>query len=120
MITKSSAIVLMIFTTFFTSLGQLLWKSGLGFESLFNLHFFLGFFSYGIGTILMLLAFKRGELTILYPIIATSYVWVSLLAPVFFQTDSMNLLKWIGVLVILVSVSFLGKSVQSSKGVHHV
>ena len=104
----------MIFCTIFTSLGQLLWKFGVNkinldnFITLFNLPFVFGFVSYGIGAVLLLLAFKKGEMSVLYPIIATSYVWVSILSPWLFPTDSMNFIKWIGVIIILISVSLLG------------
>ena len=49
---------------------------------------------------------KKGELSVLYPIVATSYVWVSILAPFFFPTESMNSWKWMGVLLILFSICF--------------
>ena len=104
----------MVICTVFVSAGQLLWKSGtaqLDFASpvsFLNLPFLLGFASYGVGAGLMLLAFRDGELSILYPIIASSYVWVSIASPLLFPSDSMNLLKWGGVILILVSVSLLG------------
>ena len=106
----------MLICTLFTSLGQILWKLGLkdfdfSWSGIFlNLPFLLGFVSYGLGMILMLLAFARGELSILYPIASTSYVWVSLVSPLLFPTDSMNLWKWSGIIIILISVSLLGYS----------
>lgn len=112
--TTPLAIFLIIFCTLFTSTGQILWKLGLGkgnfhnFISLLNLPFILGFVSYGMGLLLMMLAFKRGEVSVLFPIIATSFVWVSLASPHFFPSDSMNIWKWSGVMVIVASVSVLG------------
>lgn len=108
-------IILMIMCTIFTSLGQILWKFGVAkidfayFLTFFNLPFLLGFVSYGVGAGLMILAFRYGELSILYPIIATSYVWISLISPVLFPSDSMNLWKWVGIILILVSISVLGR-----------
>src|SRR3989344_5089172 len=107
------AILFIILTTVFTSIGQILWKFGVGKIILaepttaFNFPFLLGFLSYGAGLIFMILALQRGELTVVYPIIATSYVWVSLLSPLFFP-DSMNGWKWMGIGFILLSVSLLG------------
>jgi len=117
------AIFLVILCTLFTSSGQIFWKLGLGkinfnnVVSVINLPFVLGFVAYGIGLMLMLMAFKKGELSVLYPIIATSYVWVSLFSPIIFPTDFMNFWKWVGVVVILVSVSILGFSGTSKKKV---
>ena len=108
--------MLMIACTIFTSAGQLLWKAGslrINFSdplSFLNLPFIGGCLLYLIGSLLMILALQRGELSVLYPIIATSYVWVSILAPFFFPNEFMNVWKWLGVLLILVSVALLGWS----------
>src|SRR3989344_4863380 len=108
--------LLMIACTIFTSTGQLLWKAGalkISFSSpltFFNLPFIAGCVLYVVGSLLLILALKRGELSVLYPIIATSYVWVSILAPFFFPTEVMNAWKWAGVLLILFSISLLGWS----------
>lgn len=118
---KPQALALMVFSTIFTSLGQILWKFGLikatNSSLIFNVPFVAGFISYGIGALFILLALRKGELSILYPIIATSYVWVSLISPWLFSDDSMNFLKWVGVLLILVSVSVLG--IGSTQNGHH-
>ncbi|HLC89120.1 MAG TPA: hypothetical protein VJG49_03720 [Candidatus Nanoarchaeia archaeon] len=119
--TQKKAIWLMLGCTVFTSLGQLLWKLGLANVNfrlpltLLNLPFLLGFVAYGLGFGMMLLAFKKGELGVLYPIIATSYVWVSLSSPIIFPNDFMNGWKWLGVLVIIISVSLLGYSSSKRK-----
>ncbi len=112
--TQKRAMALMVVCTIFTSLGQILWKMGVNqitFSNIityFNLPFLLGFVSYGLGAVLMIIAFRRGELSVLYPIVATSYVWVSLISPRLFPTDFMNAWKWSGVIIILISVSILG------------
>jgi len=119
------AVIITIFCTLFTSLGQLLWKDGIAridFQyplTLLNLTFILGFLVYITGGLLMLLAFKKGDLSLVYPIIATGYVWVSLLSPLLFQEDSMNPLKWTGIVLILVSVSVLGWGSSKHAEVQH-
>lgn len=119
MIEKSSlrtGFLLMIACTIFTSAGQLLWKAGalkISFSnplSFFNIPFIAGCLLYVIGSLLLILALQRGDLSVLYPVIATSYVWVSIFAPLFFPTEIMNIWKWLGVLLILFSVSLLGWS----------
>ena len=112
--TQKRAMTLMVLCTIFTSLGQILWKMGVNridfsqIMTYFNIPFILGFVSYGLGAVLMIIAFRRGELSVLYPIVATSYVWVSVLSPRLFPEDFMNAWKWAGVIVILISVSILG------------
>ena len=113
------AILIVIFCTFFTSLGQLFWKAGVRHidlsrvVTLFNAPFLAGMVAYGVGTVLMLIAFRYGELSILSPIFATSYVWVSLFSPLFYPTDSMNVWKWAGVLTILLAVALLSGGTSS-------
>ena len=120
--TSLRAIFLIVFCTLFTSLGQLLWKAGINqmqpgiLHSIINFPFVGGSISYALGAILMILAFREGELSVLYPIIATSYVWVSLFSPLWFSSDFMNSWKWAGVLVILFSVSLLGIGDTMRKG----
>ncbi len=108
--------LLMIACTIFTSSGQLLWKAGalkisfLNPLTFFNLPFIVGCVLYVIGSLLLIMALRKGELSMLYPFIATSYVWVSILAPFFFPAETTNPWKWAGVLLILFSVCLLGWS----------
>jgi drug/metabolite transporter (DMT)-like permease len=123
---EGKAVILIILCTAFTSAAQLLWKSGIGsidftvWVTVLNLPFILGFVSYGFGAILMLSAFRWGELSLLYPILATSYVWVSLISPVLFPDDGMNIWKWLGVLMIISAVSLLGYGSAKSEGMPEV
>ena len=51
---------------------------------------------------------KHGELSVLYPIYAMNFIWVSIMSPYFFETDSMNEVKWVGVLAIVAGVALIG------------
>ena len=62
---------------------------------------------YAIGTILFIPALKGGDLSILYPFVSLTYVWVSLLS-VKFLGEKMNALKWFGITLIILGVSFIG------------
>ncbi len=112
----STGFLLMVACTIFTSSGQLFWKAGavkINFYqplTFFNAPFIAGCLLYVVGSFLMILALKKGELSILYPVIATSYVWVSILAPLFFPNESMNGWKWAGISIILFSICLLGWS----------
>ncbi len=108
--TKTWAIVLMFFCTFITASAQISWKLGvvnLKPGIIFNLGILVGFVLYGIGAVILLIALKYGELSVIYPIIALSFIWVNLLSPRFFPTDSMNILKWVGIVFIIGGVTFV-------------
>lgn len=67
----------------------------------------LGLIIYLSSAVLFIFALKGGELTILYPMVATVYVWVSLLS-VWILKEKMNLYKWLGIVAILIGVSLVG------------
>lgn len=73
-----------------------------------NLPLFFGYSLLALNTVLIVLALRHGHLSVLYPIIALSYVWVTLLSPRFFPADHLNALKIGGVALIMAGVSLIG------------
>ena len=92
--TKTWAIFLIAFTTILTSIGQVFFKFGankLEFNFLAiiqNYTLFIGLIIYIIAAVLVVISLKYGELSILYPIISLSYIWVSLLSIFFIVAKS--------------------------------
>jgi|TARA_B100001971_G_scaffold206039_1_gene224296 undecaprenyl phosphate-alpha-L-ara4N flippase subunit ArnE len=113
MATKFWAIGIVFFTTLLTSTAQIFWKSGI--EKLeFNLlsiitnaNILIGILLYIIGGILLIISLRGGEVSVLYPIIATSYVWVSILS-IYFLNEFMSLYKWLGVFTIIAGIVMIG------------
>ena len=68
---------------------------------------FLGYCLYGIFAVLMVYALRHGELSILYPVIALTFVWVSILSTMVFH-EAMNPMKIGGIAVIVAGVAVLG------------
>jgi drug/metabolite transporter (DMT)-like permease len=66
-----------------------------------------GYVCLAANTALLVLALRHGELSVLYPIIALTYVWVTILSPMFFG-DIVNAYKIVGVALIVLGVSFIG------------
>jgi drug/metabolite transporter (DMT)-like permease len=62
---------------------------------------------YGIGAAMMILALRHGELSVLYPLISLSYVWVAILSVVVFG-EVMNPYKIAGICVIMAGVGVMG------------
>ena len=120
MATKTFAIVMMLFCTILVSSAQVFYKKGsalleFNFISIItNYYILIGLVLYGLGFLIMIYAFKHGEVTVLYPIITLSYVWVSLMS-VYFFSEIMNVYKWLGVLVIIVGIIFIGIGGKNSK-----
>ena len=62
---------------------------------------------YIVGGILIIVALRGGEVSVLYPIIATSYIWVSFLS-IYFLGEVMNAYKWLGVISIIAGIALIG------------
>jgi drug/metabolite transporter (DMT)-like permease len=67
-----------------------------------------GLVLYGLSTVLLVLALKDGELSLLYPVIALTYVWVTALSLLLLH-DKPNPYKLIGIAIIVIGVSVLGR-----------
>jgi multidrug transporter EmrE-like cation transporter len=73
-----------------------------------NLPLIGGYALYGVNTLLLVLALREGELSMLYPIIALTYVWVTLLSYALLP-EKPNLYKNVGIATIVVGVAVLGR-----------
>ena len=69
---------------------------------------FSGYCLYGVSTVLLILALREGELSMLYPVIALTYVWVALLSFVIFH-EALEPLKLFGIALIVGGVAVLGR-----------
>ena len=58
---------------------------------------------------LLILALQEGELSLLYPVYALSYVWVNLLSMYFFG-EMLNIWKTLGIVLVIGGVALLGRT----------
>ena len=107
--TSKISIILVALSTLLLSFGQLLFKLGLNTfpEVLINFTLLAGFVLYGLALIILLYSLKKGELSILYPIFALSYVWVLILSG-FLLNEVITGFKILGVGFIFLGVSIIG------------
>jgi multidrug transporter EmrE-like cation transporter len=73
-----------------------------------NVKLFIGYCLYGVMTFLMALALKGRELSRLYPIIALTYVWVTVLSLFLLPDEHLNFFRTIGIVFTVGGVSVLG------------
>jgi multidrug transporter EmrE-like cation transporter len=73
-----------------------------------NVHLVGGYALYAVMTVMFIVALQDEELSILYPIISLSYVWVAGLS-IWLFGETLNVFKSLGVLVIVAGVAVLGK-----------
>ncbi len=72
-----------------------------------NLPLMAGYSLYGISTLLLVLALRKAQLSVLYPIISLTYVWVTILSVVIFG-ESLNVYKVVGLAIVVSGVAVLG------------
>lgn len=112
MATSIISIALVIVATIIGAFGALYLKLGsatakISFNVVKNSKLVLGFVLYGISSILFIAALRSGELSVLYPFVSFSYVWIALLSMKFLK-EKMNLWKWAGIAAIVLGVSLIG------------
>ncbi|MBZ5606238.1 MAG: EamA family transporter [Acidobacteriia bacterium] len=110
----------MICVTLISAAAQVLIKTGAGslgphpslaqtaIGILTKLPLFVGYSMYGFSMVLLVLALRHGELSALYPVIALTFVWVTILSVVVFH-EHMNATKMAGVALIVIGVATLGR-----------
>ncbi len=81
-------------------------------QILTNPSLFLGYALYGISTMFLVLALRKGQLSLLYPVISLTYVWVTLLSMLIFK-ESLTIAKGVGLGIVIAGVAVLGKDSRS-------
>ena len=117
---QRNSILIMLFSTLIGATAQVLFKkSGALLPSpptlvdmITCLPLLGGYCLLGIQTLLLSVALKNAELSVLYPIIALSYVWVMLASVMIFH-ETLNPYKIVGVVVIVIGVTVLGRGSQN-------
>ena len=105
-------LLLTALSAFIGSIGQLEFKRGadnLQWDIkllLTNYHLIIAIAVYCLSTVLYVYALNKEQLSILYPIIATSYIWTLLFSKIFLK-EPVGLTSWAGVFFILLGVALI-------------
>ena len=97
---NKKGILLMLFSSLCVCIGQLLWKLSAEQGLLLML---AGFAFYGVGALVMIVAYRYGKLSVLQPMLSLNYV-VSIVLAVLVLKENITILKCIGVIVIISGV----------------
>ncbi len=112
--TKVWVLLVAAFCAILGAIGQLLFKLSSStitkniFSWIGNIKLLAGIALYAVAMILFVWALKYGNLSVLYPIIATSYIWVALLSTIFLK-EPFGFIKWIGIFFILLGIILIIK-----------
>lgn len=93
----------MLISAFLLALGQLFWKfSG----TTINLQMIAGFACYGVGAIVMVIAFKFGSMSVLHPLMSTSLIFNTLFGH-FILKENITVYNILGIVFIFIGVLFI-------------
>ena len=110
--TLYKGIVLILLSAALACTGQLLWKLASRDDSLLLVIVGLGL--YGLGALLMILALRYGELSVLHPMMSVGYV-LSLFLGAMVLDERITLTKIAGVAVIIAGLIFLSSSERTAE-----
>ena len=111
---RRRSILLVFSCTVLGAAAQILMKLGMAHFTpslpaiLTNYLLLAGYALYGVNTLMLVLALREGELSMLYPIIALTYVWVTLLSYALLR-EPPNLYKNVGIATIVIGVAVIGR-----------
>jgi drug/metabolite transporter (DMT)-like permease len=110
--TKKWAIALVILCTLFTSSAQFFFKKGADALPSITIFAIAGLACYAIGALFLMASFKGGEVTVLYPIFSTSFIWVVIISKYALE-ESVGFYKWLGIAFIIAGIIFISTSKKS-------
>jgi drug/metabolite transporter (DMT)-like permease len=111
---RNRSVMMVCSCTLISAAAQILMKIGVAHFSMSllgivtNVPLIAGYSLYGVFTLMMVMALREGELSLIYPIISLSYVWVTVLSYFIFH-DRINPLKLAGISSIMLGVALLGR-----------
>lgn len=100
---NQKGIYLICISSIFACIGQLLWKLSSNGNILLLL---VGFGFYGLGALIMLIAYKFGSLSVIQPFLSLNYV-LSIIFGYFFLNEVISINKIIGILIIMIGVTLI-------------
>lgn len=97
-------IILILIASILTAFGQLLWKlsNGISLKLLI-----LGFICYGLGAVLMILAFRYGSLSVIHPMLSFGYIFAIILGKTVLN-EQITPIKLLAIAIIMIGVILIG------------
>lgn len=71
-----------------------------------NKNLILGVLFFVTGFAIFIPALKGGNLSVLYPLVGISYIWVCIIATIMLK-EKMTSMKWLGILIIITGVALI-------------
>lgn len=108
---NKTGILIMIASSLCAGFGQMFWKLSSTQEDATKglVVLMIGFMLYGLGALLMLIAYRYGEVSVLQPVMGFNYI-LSILIGYYVFGETITFLKVVGILSITAGIIVLGGS----------
>src|SRR3989344_3037675 len=109
---NTKAVLLALFCTLIVSIAQILLKLGsekftFSFNQIYNYPLLIGGLIYVAGAFIFIKAFRLGELSVVYPVMASGYIIVTILS-IYFFGEIITMQKIMGITLITIGVVLIG------------
>jgi uncharacterized membrane protein len=104
---------LMLLSAACTAIGQAFWKMAV--HGLGSWQLYVGFMCYGIGAVLMTVAFRFGSLSVLHPLLSIGYVF-SILLGIGMLGEHVTVHTIVGDAIIVAGAVFMGLGGRKEQG----
>ncbi len=110
--TRYKAIITVITCTLLTAIAQVLLKYATTRMSSVpiyaNIPLIAGLVTYAFASVLLIIALRNADLSLIYPFIALSFIWVALLS-IFLFNEHVSLANTLGIISVIIGVSLIGR-----------
>ncbi|MBU0459587.1 MAG: EamA family transporter [Nanoarchaeota archaeon] len=104
-------LLLVLVGSFIGAIGTFIIKKGTNKHNFFRLwkskYLWGGFVFYAVSVLLYIIALDQEELSVLYPLVSTAYIWTTLFS-VKYLGEKMNNYKWLALVGIIIGISLIG------------
>ena len=100
---NKKGILLMMISSICACVGQLLWKLSVIQGVVIML---LGFVFYGIGAIVMMIAYRYGKLSVLQPVLSMNYI-LSIILAAWILDENITWIKLVGAFIVIIGVTLI-------------
>lgn len=101
---NKTGIILISICSILVAIGQVFWKISQEFSLVF---FIMGAICYAIGSMVMILAYRYGSLSVLHPFMAINYFFSLIIGKIIFN-ENLNIKSILCVTIITIGVIFIG------------
>lgn len=104
---------LMLLSSCMTCVGQLMWKLAAADTNL--IYYIIGIGLYGLGALVMMVALRFGDLSVLHPMLSFGFI-ASVFLGYYVLNEAITIKKIIGILCIIIGLIFMSIGGQKSNG----